>query len=372
MYKQLLHLKAAFGSRSSTIIVYDSLDKGRVTFAAPTNGLPPGHPLCGFLAAIPVKVAWAKSVESVRGDFIRSNGNPQPGSTNPAHVGSGWQFDDSFVAHMFVDDGGFYGHKHTLPKLLGVFIDTSFANGAGVINYRKTVVERLDRHPVSREVTLAVAIALATPPDRDRVNAASLEFVRGASPGVAVIPHPLDVAESVLGCVPTVVYYPPPSSALSGVMIPDIDVPNTAGGSVVGAFHGTDQYLRAKATTKQAEAVLANLARLDAFPNAHSWFFLVRQCIAASLVQSARAHGMSPIFMECSFVPVNDAIISIAKMVSEIGFDPIQLRLLFLPLRHGGIGLQHTSQTAPNECMACQLFKTRRVLPRMILIHLFH
>ena len=55
MYKQLLYLRAAFGSRSSTIIVYDSLDKGQVTFAAPTNGLPPGHPLCGFLAAFPAR-----------------------------------------------------------------------------------------------------------------------------------------------------------------------------------------------------------------------------------------------------------------------------------------------------------------------------
>ena len=53
--------------------------------------------------------------------------------------------------------------------------------------------------------------------------------------------------------------------------------------------------MRAKAA-KQAELILANLKRLDAFPSAHSRFFLVRQCIAASLVQSARAHGMSPIF----------------------------------------------------------------------------
>ena len=53
---------------------------------------------------------------------------------------------------------------------------------------------------------------------------------------------------------------------------------------MVGAFHGTDQYMRAKAT-KQAELIVANLKRLDAFPSAHSRFFLVRQCIAASLVQ---------------------------------------------------------------------------------------
>ena len=178
--------------------------------------------------------------------------------------------------------GVFYGHKFTIPKLLGGFVDTCFADGAGVLNYRKTVVERLDRHPVGHEVILAVAVALATPSDRDRINAASLEFVRGASPGVVVIPNPLEVAESVLGYLPTVVYYPPSSLVSSGV-VPDFDVTGIlAGGSVVGAFHGTDQYMRAMAT-KQAEVILANLVRLDAFPSAHSRFFLVRQCIAASL-----------------------------------------------------------------------------------------
>ena len=111
---------------------------------------------------------------------------------------------------MFVDDGVFYGHKFTIPKLLGRFVDTCFADGAGVINYRKTVVERLDRHPVGHEIILAVAVALAAPPDRDRINAASLEFVRRAPSGAAVVPNPLEVAESVLGCLPTVVFYPSP------------------------------------------------------------------------------------------------------------------------------------------------------------------
>ena len=102
MYKQLLYLKAAFGSRSSTIIVYDSLDKSRVTFAAPTNGLPLTWPPFVWVSCHVKPVAWAKAVASARGDFIRSNGNPQPGSQHMSNLCR--QFDDSFVAHMFVDD----------------------------------------------------------------------------------------------------------------------------------------------------------------------------------------------------------------------------------------------------------------------------
>ena len=121
-----------------------------------------GHPLCGFLAAIPVKVAWAKAVASVRDDFIRSNGNPQPGSQHILSLCR--QFDDSFVAHMFVDDGLFYGHKFTITKLLGRFVDTCFADGAGVINYRKTVVERLDRHLIRLVMRFYWLLLLHWPP----------------------------------------------------------------------------------------------------------------------------------------------------------------------------------------------------------------
>ena len=177
---------------------------------------------------------------------------------------------------------------------------------------------------------------------------------RGVSPDGAVVLNPLEVAESVLGCLPTVVSYPSPSHMVSGV-VPASGMPDVAGGSVVGAFHGTDQYMRVKAT-KQAELIVANLKRLDAFPSAHSRFFLVRQCIAASLVQSARAHGMSPIFNEYSFAPVDEAVIDmVLKMVSETAFDPVQLRLLSLPLRHGGIGMQRTTQIAAFAWLAGHL-----------------
>ena len=118
--------------------------------------------------------------------------------------------------------------------------------------------------------------------------------------------------------------------------------------------------------TKQAEVILANLVRFDAFPSAHSSFFLVRQCIAASLVQSARAHGMSPIFNECAFAPVDGAVIDmVLKMVNETVFDPIQLRLLSLPLRHRGIGMQRTSQIAPLilRGLTCRASKVCGVLP---------
>ena len=123
-----------------------------------TNGLPPGHPLCGFLAAIPVKVA-----------------------------------------------------RHGLRQRCCV--------------RPRTAVERLDRHPVGHEIILAVAVALAAPPDRDRINAASLEFVRRAPSGAAVVPNPLEVAESVLGCLPTVVFYPSPSFVMSGVAGPRVQCP---------------------------------------------------------------------------------------------------------------------------------------------------
>ena len=60
--------------------------------------------------------------------------------------------------------GCFMGTSSQSLSFGGGVVDTCFADGAGVINYRKTVVERLDRHPVGHEILLAVAVALYWPP----------------------------------------------------------------------------------------------------------------------------------------------------------------------------------------------------------------
>ena len=57
---------------------------------------------------------------------------------------------------------------------------------------------------------MAVAVALASPTDRVRINDASLVIARRVSSGGAVVLNPLEVAESVLGCLPTVVSHPSP------------------------------------------------------------------------------------------------------------------------------------------------------------------
>ena len=58
MFKQILQLKAAFAQRGSMVVFYDSADYGKVSFQAPPNGLPPGHPLSSNLCSISAKSAW--------------------------------------------------------------------------------------------------------------------------------------------------------------------------------------------------------------------------------------------------------------------------------------------------------------------------
>ena len=59
MFKQILvQLKAAFAQRRSMVVFYDSADYGKVSFQAPPNGLPPGHPLSSNLCSISVKSTW--------------------------------------------------------------------------------------------------------------------------------------------------------------------------------------------------------------------------------------------------------------------------------------------------------------------------
>ena len=76
---------------------------------------------------------------------------------------------------------------------------------------------------------------------------------------------------------------------------------------------------------------------------------------------------MSPIFNDCAFAPVDEAVIDmVLKMVSETAFDPIQLRLLSLPLQHGA-GYWNAADFSDSAfCVACRASKVCGVLPRVL------
>ena len=61
MFKQVLHLKAAFAYIERLVclvVVYNSADQGRIILKAPPNGFPVGHPLSGNFCAIAAKSPW--------------------------------------------------------------------------------------------------------------------------------------------------------------------------------------------------------------------------------------------------------------------------------------------------------------------------
>ena len=68
MFKQVMHLKAAFAHRSSMVVVYNSADQGRVILKAPPNGFPAGHrSFVGKFLRYRCKIGLGLCVESLFG-----------------------------------------------------------------------------------------------------------------------------------------------------------------------------------------------------------------------------------------------------------------------------------------------------------------
>ena len=145
MFKQVMHLKAAFAHRESMVIVYNSADQGRVVLKAPPNGFPAGHPLSGNFCSIAAKAAWDYASNLCFDKCMLSAGNPVPGS--PEYKNTVALFRDSNLSIMFVDDGAFYGPPHALIERVGEFARICGIRGVGSFSKKKTQLSMVNREP---------------------------------------------------------------------------------------------------------------------------------------------------------------------------------------------------------------------------------
>ena len=138
---------------------------------------------------------------------IRDNGNSVVGS--PEYMQIFFQFRDSNVAHMFVDDGCLYGLPYLLAARVACFSDVCRDRSLGAFNLLKTELAMIDRSQVDPNHRLLFANALAAVVDRGLFHVARLQLVadNGNPPSLYDI---MGLAERYFGVLPTCINYLPP------------------------------------------------------------------------------------------------------------------------------------------------------------------
>ena len=362
MWNTLVMYQAAFGDASRVKVIYRNALGDRVVFSAPTGGFPPGHPLSGVLAALPVKTRYDSAMQALVTKHLVLAGSPEPDSVQ--HNSILKRVVDKQLAIMFVDDGNFISPIDDATLLLGTFSDTCERDGVAVFAPLKTEFTPVGGWVMTLQQQVDLSIAMAPIAVRDAYRRKVAE--RGAQQegrefGEVVLPDaPFEVA-------PIVDHRAAPEFNADGSVIS-----GKGGSKIVGACFGNERYMEYQA--KRLGAVVAGkMENVAAYQHNQATYLLTRVCAAGLLNSTARAQGSDPRFVEHVYKPFDQCVrMQVAKSMGQQALDPVQCDVAVLPLKQGGGGMRSVSEGAEFAWLASWLNMAnwvRKTLPRDNILH---
>ena len=116
--------------------------------------------------------------------------------------------------------------------------------------------------------------------------------------------------------------------------------------SIVGSFRGTPGYMAYHADKKGADAV-RKLTLLADYPHSQGRYSMLRLCGALTTNHHARLQGDNIAFADGVFNPHGQGVQAIvSKTLEQTALDPLDTKLVRLPVRHSGGGIRNAGANA--------------------------
>ena len=332
-------------------VVYRGTNGQNHVFPAPPDGFPPGHPLAGNAAMLPIIAAWGEARNIVVKQLLTEAGAPQPGSPEFRKVVE--SYNNDMEANMFVDDGSAWGYERDMVATFSTFVDICEERKIAIPAPDKNLLSMVNGEPVPIGFQVAMTVAMATR-EQKRCYKLKVEVARQNGEAGLVMPD--------IPLISTVKYGDFTGDDLLENGQPNYDKPGVGGSVLLGAIHGTQEFM-AHHAGRMAKRLMKQDARLSQYPRLQGQNFLRRVCAGGTVNHHERLQGDHPVFGDGVYSLFDSQTSgALANILGQEGLTTLQQRLTYIPIRKGGGG-NHDAATSPGTpWMAAHLVTAKFVM----------